>query len=589
MNATPFDETRTGRPGFLKAAWRLAHPYWSSQERWSARGLLAVVIAMNLALVAIDVALNSWNASFFNALQEFDEPAFLPLIARFSALAAIYILVASAQYYLNQMLRIRWRRAMIERMLGDYLGGHAYYRLRIGEVRTDNPDQRLTQDINEFVDTALTLTVGLLKALVNLASFLVILWTLSGPITVPIAGGIRIDGYLVWVALAYAGVGTWATSRVGRRLIGLNFQQERYEADFRFALMRVRENAEGIAIQRGEAAERGLLAGRFSLIVGNFKDLVRRATGLTMLTEGYGQIAAVFPLAIVAPRYFAKQVELGVMTQTVGAFSQVQGSLSFIIDSYFDVASWRAVIDRLAGFEEAVALARAAPRRLATAPTRITFGDGSAISLDRACLLLPNGAPLRGPLSLRVERGEAVLLSAASGWGKSTLLRALAGIWPYVDGSIVAPPPEHALFLPQTPYLPLGSLRAALCYPSPATGMRDRADDARLIDALAACHLARLADALDAERDWTQILSPGEQQRLALARALLRAPHWLFLDEASAALDEDLEAELYRRLRSTLPDAALISVGHRSTLTLLHARRIDLGALTEPKQGADAA
>jgi putative ATP-binding cassette transporter len=551
----------------LRDAWTLIRPYWFSEDRWAGRGLLFVVVALNLFIVYINVLLSKWYNLFYNSLQDKDFAAFGSLLIRFSWLAGLYIVAAVYQVYLNQMLQIRWRRWLTERYLGAWLADGAYYRMQLTSGETDNPDQRIADDLRLFVVGALTLSIGGLRAVVTLASFLGILWGLSGSVTLPIGAGVTVPGYMVWAALLYAIAGTWLTNLIGRPLVRLNFNQQRYEADFRFSLVRFRENTEGVALYGGEADEMRSFRERFASVVRNWWDIMRQQKRLTWFTAGYGQAAVIFPILVAAPRYFRGEIPLGGLMQTSQAFGQVQDSLSFIITSYTDIAEWRAVVLRLLGFERALARVRAE-----AAVEGVHHGTGAAgtLSLDRVNLALPGGRSLMEGVSFDVQPGDTTLISGPSGAGKSTLFRAIAGIWPFGRGEIRLPRDGRVLFLPQKPYLPIGTLRQVVSYPTPPAGV----DDAALREALQAVGLPELAGRLDESAHWAQALSPGEQQRIAFARALVQKPEWLFLDEATSAVDEETEASLYSLLRERLPGTTVVSVGHRSTLRAFHARRL---------------
>ncbi len=557
---------------FFHYFWRLAGPYWWSEERWVARGLLAVVVGINLAQVYVNVLFNQWNNRFYNALQELDSEAAFHEVLVFSGLAALFIALAVYRLYLNQMLQIRWRRWLTSRYLDSWMKDGAYYRMQTVWKATDNPDQRISEDIGQFVTTTLSLSLGLLSSIVTLGSFIFILWELSGSLDIPLPGGgsITIPGYMCWAALFYALVGTYVTHWIGRPLIRLNFDQQRYEADFRFRLVRLRENAEGVALYRGEASETLSLRDAFSFVVGNYRAIMSRQKRLTWFTAGYNQIAIIFPFVVAMPRYFAKEIQLGGMMQIASAFGEVQGAVSFIVNAYTTIADWRAVVNRLTGFMQALDTIEENARHpgITVAPTPVD-GSGGAIALEGLSVQLPDGRPLIGDLTLRFEPRDRVLITGPTGSGKSSLMRAIAGIWPFGKGRITVPAGERLLFLPQKPYLPLGTLRNALVFPG---GIE--VDDAVLKSVLADCGLARFAGDLDRSENWAQILSGGEQQRLAIARALLHRPNWLFLDEATSAMDEAAEAEIYRLLQRRLPDTTIISIGHRSSLRALHSKEL---------------
>ncbi len=551
----------------LLDAWTLTRPYWFSEDRWPGRGLLLVVIGLNLAIVYINVLLNQWNNTFYNALQDKDAAVFWSQLVRFTWLAALFIGAAVYQLYLNQMLQIRWRRWLTERYLRAWLADGAYYRMQLTAGETDNPDQRIAEDLRLFVAGTLTLGIGGMRAVVTLVSFLGILWGLSGSMTVPVGAGWTIPGYMVWAALLYAVVGTWLTNFIGRPLVRLNFDQQRYEADFRFGLVRFRENAEGVALYRGEGDELRSFRDRFQAVVGNWWAIMRRQKRLTWFTAGYGQAAIIFPFVVAAPRYFRGEIPLGGLTQTASAFGQVQDSLSFIISAYTDIAQWRSVVQRLVGFERTLARVRA---EAAGDGVRRGPGTGEALALDRVDLKLPGGRPLVEGVTLDFQPGDTALISGPSGAGKSTLFRAIAGIWPFGAGTVRLPRAGRVLFLPQKPYLPIGTLREVVSYPTPSGGI----DDAALREALEAVGLPELAARLDEHAHWALALSPGEQQRIAFARALVQKPAWLFLDEATSAVDEASEVRLYALLRDRLPGVTLVSVGHRSTLRPFHVRSL---------------
>jgi putative ATP-binding cassette transporter len=531
--------------------------------------LLLVVVLMNLGLVYINVLLNQWNNTFYNALQDKDYTVFIHQIIRFSWLAGLYIVVAVYQLYLNQMLQIRWRRWLTERYLGAWLTDGAYYRMQLVAGETDNPDQRIAEDVRLLISGALTLTIGGMRALVTLISFVVILWGLSGPLTVPLGTfSITLPGYMVWAALLYAIVGTWLTDWIGRPLVRLNFDQQRYEADFRFGLVRFRENTEGVALYRGEADELRGFRERFGAVVRNWWAIMRQQKRLTWFTAGYAQAAIIFPFVVAAPRYFRGDIPLGGLVQTATAFSQVQDALSFIVSSYTEIAEWRSVVERLVGFEHA--LERVRSQAATDGGIRRADGDAARLAVQGVELDLPSGQPLITGANFSLARGDTALLGGPSGAGKSTLIRAIAGIWPFGRGDIRVPHDARILFLPQKPYLPIGTLREVVSYPMPAGGV----DDTTLRETLEAVGLPELAGRLDEAGHWALQLSPGEQQRIAFARALVQRPDWLFLDEATSAVDEATEARLYRLVRERLVGTTVFSVGHRGTLRPFHARQL---------------
>ncbi|SEP13813.1 ABC transporter ATP-binding protein/permease [Propionispora vibrioides] len=556
----------------LKNAWKLAKGYWVSEERWRARGLLAAIVALNLGIVYINVLINAWRNTFYNVLNERNRDGFISALGDFSLLAGIFIVIAGYQLYLRMMLTIRWRKWLTEQYLGDWLSNQTFYRMKlVDRENTDNPDQRISEDINLFVSHALTLSLGLLREGVTLISFIVILWHMSGTLEIPLGQTVFVvGGYLVWAAIAYAGLGTWLTVKLGKPLVSLNFIQQRYEADFRFSLMRLRENSESVALYKGQKEEEKNFLARFQRVFGNYWQLMNLNKRLTWFTSGYGQLSIIFGILVAAPRYFANKISLGEMFQIADAYGTVQSSLSFFIDSFTQLAEWKAVIDRLGQFSTNMEKVQAL-RSEVTEP-EIRRQAQPELAVEELDVLRPDGHRLLTDFSLRLLPGDSLLVSGPSGCGKSTLLRALAGIWPFGRGTINFPADKQALFLPQKSYIPIATLRQAIGYPGLTRPVED--DQLRLV--LEECRLSFLAGRLDDMEDWAQVLSLGEQQRLAFARVLLQQPDILILDEATTALDEPTEQQLYRLIKEQLPQAILISVGHRSTLLQYHQAKLEL-------------
>jgi putative ATP-binding cassette transporter len=569
----------------LAIIYRLARPYFFSEDRRAGRSLLAAVITIELSIVAINVMLNQWNNRFYNALQERNWDNFVWELMFFCGLAATYIVLAVYQLYLNQWLQIRWRRWMTREYLDHWLKNANHNRMQLLGDAADNPDQRIAEDINLFIDRTLSVSVGLLSAIVTLCSFVVILWILSAAAPLQLFGtSFSIPGYLVWAALLYAVVGTALTHLVGWPLVTLNFRQQRYEADFRFNLVRVRENSEQIALLAGETAEEERLLDRFGYVVGNFLSIMQRTKKLTFLTSGYAQISIVFPFIVISPAYFGGAVQLGGLMQTASAFTSVQGALSFFVNAYRQLAEWRAVIARLDGFNIAVERARATST--ATPAIAVSAREGKdRLEIDDLLVRLPQGTALLAASDLAISTGERVLLTGPSGAGKSTLFRAIAGTWPFGAGTIRVPKGAKLMTLPQRPYFPIGTLAAAVTYPDePGTF-----DAETLREVITAVGLPALAGRLGEEAHWNRMLSLGEQQRLGIARAILQAPDYLFLDEATASLDEASESVLYRLLNARLKRSAIVSIGHRSTLAAFHRRGLVLerdGEINRLRQAA---
>ncbi len=555
------------RHSFWRDTWRLVKPYWLSDDKVWAWGLLVTIVALNLSSVFLSVRFNLWSRDFFNALQVYDWPAFKHQFIIFGILSLVAMSVTIYQIYLQQMLQIRWRRWLTRQFLDTWLDRHAYYHLQLLNGGTDNPDQRIADDLEIFTRQALGLTIGaggILSASVTLVTFIGILMMLSGSLTIPLGsfGTIRIWGYMVWFALIYAAIGTWFALKIGRPLVKLNFDQQRYEADFRFSLMRLRENAESIALYGGEGRERRTFLDRFESVFCNFRVIMKYTKRLNWYTSGYNRFALVFPYLVSAPRYFAKQITFGVFQQTADAFVQVQQSLSFIVNAYTVIADWQAVMQRLASFDSR---SRAVAAEAGVGSPILIERAGDGIEVTNLNLELPDGSELLRDVNFNIAPDEWLLITARSGSGKSTLLRAIAGIWPFGTGHIRLGT-GRILFVPQRSYIPLGSLRAALLYPNED----DKTPYARLVDVLNKTGLSAFASKLDTMDNWAQRMSLGEQQRLAFARILLSEPAFIFMDEATSALDEEGEDELYALLRHAEKRPTVVSVGYRRTLAKYH-------------------
>jgi putative ATP-binding cassette transporter len=556
----------------IAIVWRIAAPYFRSEDKWAARILLASVIVIELSLVGNSVLFNQWRNRWYNALQEHDWNRFVRETIVFVVLAAILVLLQVYKVYLNQWLQIRWRNWMTTRYLGEWLHDANHYRMQLQGDAADNPDQRISDDVKMFVEKTLDLSLGLLNSIVSFFSFAIILWGLSTEAPLHLFGNpLPIPGYLVWAALIYAIFGTAVTQWIGAPLVNLNFEQQQREADFRFNLVRVRENSEQIALLHGDRTEREGLLGRFGRVIANWYAIMSRTKRLMAFTQSYGQTGVIFPIILMAPAYFANKILIGPLVQGAEAFNNTSDALSFFISSYRDLAEWRAVVARLDGFEMSIESA-AHPRENGDSIKLTAAGATRQIDLEALLVRLPNGEPLIAADAFHIGDHERLLVSGPSGAGKSTLLRAIAGIWPFGSGSISIPPDASLMMLPQRPYFPIAPLHASIAYPGEASAFSAE----RMKEVLQEVGLPQLAGRLDEEQHWNRMLSLGEQQRLGIARALLQAPKFLFLDEATASLDEPSEAALYRLLEEKLPDTSIVSIGHRGTLRAFHQRTADL-------------
>lgn len=547
---------------FFRDVWYLTKSYWQSEEKKKAFFLLGCIIALTLGVVYMLVLLNQWNNSFYSALQNYDAKKIFDELIHFSWLAAIYILLAVYSYYLQQTLILNWRRWLTTRFIDIWLQNKTYYNLQMFGKDTDNPDQRISEDVRQFVEMTLSFGIGILKAFCTFASFVVILYNLSGSLSFTFMGKTwTINGYMLWASLLYSVIGTYITHIVGRKLVKINFIQQKYEADFRFSMIRLRESAESVAFYRGEAQEGSVFKQRFKMLLDNFWKLVNKQKQLVFLNSGYSQIAIIFPFVVAMNRYLTKEVTIGGLMQVASAFGRVQDSLSYFVDMYSSIAQWQAVVMRLTCFGHHMHDVYQQAERFHVE----RFAAADVVEVNNMQINLPDGKPLLENISFTLHPGHNVLIKGVSGSGKSTLLRAISGIWPFVDGKIFLPERDKLMFIPQKSYLPLGTLRAALNYPG-----NKPIDDTELIYLMDLCQIGYLKDKLDLEADWSHVLSVGEQQRLAFVRAHIQQPQWLFLDEATSALDEDTEANMYSLLQERLQQTTVVSVGHRSTLNKYH-------------------
>jgi vitamin B12/bleomycin/antimicrobial peptide transport system ATP-binding/permease protein len=567
---------------FLAKLWVLARPYWFTQDRstirlgglvftvkeaWIGRCVLMLNILLSVLLVYLSKLINTWYARFYNALQEKAADVFWVELRYFAVVAMLFIITAVYRTWLTQLLSIRWRRWLSEVYFKDWLADRTYYHMELTRQGADNPEQRIEQDCYNFTRQTLNLTLELILQVMTLITFAVVLWNLSADFVLPIFGGVAVPGFMMWAAVAYAFIGSLGTYLIGRPLVRINFMLERYNADFRYRMTRIRENAESIALYHGERDEGRSLEGAFARVYDTWWANMKYTKRLSWVTNGYRQAAVVLPFLLAAPAYFIGQIAFGVLQQTVDAFAQLQSALSWFVDSYTQLAEWKAVVDRLTGFSEAMV---AAKRTAAESELVTSAAEPRQLKVDEVEVRLPDGALLLDHVNLAVRQGEKVALEGPSGSGKTTLFRVLAGLWPFGRGRVGLPQDARVLFLPQKPYLPIGTLKQVLSYPD----VPERHGEELCREALEACGLGRLVPRLGETANWSLALSGGEQQRLAFARALLYRPDWLFLDEATSALDAPSERRMYELLRTRLAGATVISVAHRPEVVDLHARHL---------------
>lgn len=543
----------------LRTFFALARPFWASRAGWPGWALLLAVFAMGAGIVQVNVFINAWSKTFYDTLATFDGNALLALMQQYCLAIIVLIAVIVSKDWLTKALILRWRRHLNDQFLDHWLGERRYYRLGLGD-EPDHPDQRIAEDIRLLAESSVGLLVSLFINSLQIGAFVSILWQLSGTQTFQIGDySVTLDGYLVWAALLYTLIGTLLTHWLGHPLHGLNYERQRNEATFRADLLRKRDHAEQIALYAGEAAERQALGQRFAAIAENWRALMRRELKLGIFTAGYSRVSNIVPVFIALPAFLAKTITLGGLMQIRTAFAAVQGSLSWFISAYRELAEWSATVQRLGQFSHAL-------HGLEPVPLQ----HGETLSTCGLDVLRPDGQPLLCGLALHAQPGEWLRLAGASGLGKTTLLRTLSGLWPHHRGTWQLPG-GRSLLLPQRPYLDAGRLDRTLAYPSTQTPASEE-----LQQALADVGLQRLGDQLLREADWSRELSGGEQQRLSLARALLYRPDTLYLDEATNQLDDAAACQLLERLRQRLPQCTVIAISHQPTVQRLFARCIDL-------------
>ena len=558
----------------LKKFFRLARPFWTGAHGRIQWLMLAVLISFTLCSITISVWIAAWDKRFYDALAAFDGASMPALIVEYLGYMAMIIGCIVCGDWLQKRLIFRWRTHLTEQFQQNWLEGHKHYRLRLtGEP--DNPDQRIAEDIYLLADKSIGLFRSFINNIAKFSAFVAVLWTLSGVQTFNIGGySITVYGYLVWVALIYSIFSTIIAHLVGRKLKNLNIDRQHREADYRAALLRVRDHAEQIAFYNGGEAETGRLKQRYLRIRDNWRRLTNCEFRQETFWATYVRISIFIPILATLPMYLAKTMTFGDMMQTRTSFARVQDSFGWFTDSYRRLIEWAAVVERLSGFQTALEQAEqegrsAARSTSASAPTLNNRRHSGTLALQNLTVHTQTGSPLLTDINLEAHAPEWVLLEGRSGIGKSTLLRALAGLWPYYQGSFALD--GSLLFLPQRPYLPADTLRHTVSYPHPACQ-----DDQIIQTTLEQVGLGRLKDNLDEPYEWHGILSGGEQQRLSLARALLHKPQILFLDEATNQLDGESALTLMQTLKRALPDTLVIGISHQPEIQALFGRRIGL-------------
>lgn len=553
-------------------AWQLIKLYWQSDQRFPAYLFFAIVMIMTISLVGFDVVFNYWYNYFYNALQAYDKHGVVRLLVIFFALAAFYIVLAVYRYYISQLFGLRWRRWLTNQFVARWLQRRSYYLLENFDEKTDNPDQRIQEDVGSLISYSIDLSMGLIAAITTFLAFIYILWDLSGELDIPLGswGTIHIPGYLVWVGVIYALIGTYITFKIGRPLVPLNFEQQRREADFRFAAMELRSHAEPVALYRGEAHQRGVLDRLFGRVLDNWYLIILRQKVLLWFTAGYNQVSVILPLMVALPNYFDKVFLLGGLIQSLRAFASVQDSLSFIVTSYPRIAEWQAIAQRLTTFVNHMSDAE----QQAEKENHIKHGKHAVntIVVKQLTINTPRGELLLENVTADFVHGSHYLIKGPSGIGKSTFVRTMAGIWPYASGEIIFPETQRIMYLPQKPYMPIGTLAEAILYP-------DHSQEelkSQLKDILKLCRLESFIPRLYETAAWSEQLSPGEQQRIAFARVFLHKPDWAFMDESTSMLDLANEEYLYALLKTQLPGCSIVSVGHRPSLDVHHTHTIEM-------------
>lgn len=567
-------ETQSGNylEGKRYNIWQMIRAYWRSPQRISAYIFFATIMVMTMSMVGLDVVFSYWYEKFYDALQNYDKSGTIQLLVVFFGIATIHILLAVYRYYVTQIFGLRWRRWLTEQFLGRWLQNRAYYLIENFDEKTDNPDQRIQEDVGAIVSNTLDLTIGLVSSIATFLAFIYILWSLSGVITLPLGplGTYKIYGYLLWVGLIYALIGSFLTVKLGRPLVSLNFEQQRREATFRYAAVDLRNHAESVALYRGELHQRNILQRLFDRVLDNWLMVILRQKKLLWFTAGYNQLSVFLPLMVALPNYFNKVFKLGGLIQSLQAFSRVQDSLSYLVNSYTQIAQWQAIGQRLTTFVNH--MNEADERAAAENKLAFTKQDHNAITANAVSINTPRGKGLLQDVTLEFRHGKNYLIKGVSGIGKSTFIRALSGIWPYASGEVAFPRDRLIMYIPQTPYMPIGTLEEAILFPD----KENTELKTKIPDILKKCNLEYLIPRLHETAAWTEQLSPGEQQRIGFARVLLHKPDWVFLDESTSMLDMANEQRLYQLIKTEIPVCSIVSVGHRSSLDVYHDQIIDM-------------
>jgi putative ATP-binding cassette transporter len=555
---------------FVRHLSRLVRVYWGSADAWWGGFLLVLAITFELGTVWGSLRVTDAEREILDTLARRESPAFLVAITVFLAVTLLFLFCSAYRIYIRQALEIRWRRALTGHYVKRWIGPRTYVEPEL-HPDLDNPDQRIQEDVRDFVASALGLSLSFLAAVATLASFGALLWKLSAKFPVQLGGEghMHVPGAMLWVAVAYGLLSTWVTHRVGRRLVPINFDRLRFEADFRYGLTRFRDNAEAVALLRGEAAEQRGALNRFGEVIRNWWDLIRAQRNLLLVTGAIGQANNVVPVLVAAPAYFAGAITIGTIVQIRIAYGQVSGALGWFVFAYQEIARWRANIERLSSLSESM---DDTARRFASSALQVVPVNGAALRLEGLRIEEPNGRVLVDDARATIDAGDRLAITGPSGTGKTLLLRAIAGIWPFGAGRIEVPAGARMMFVAQRPYIAIGTLRAAASYPAPEGTF----EDAQIHEAFRVLGLERFQDCLDNAASWDQVLSPHEQQRLSLVRVLLHAPDWILLDKSTSALDEEIERQVYSLLTERLPGVTLVSIAHRVGVERYHTRRWSL-------------